>query len=176
MEGYRVMGHIKCVVEIEAPVEAVFAYVDDYKNTTKYMRDLTRWAPVGGKTHGKGAVFDVAMAAGPKTLDSVIEMTGWTENKSISWESTGGFHQKGSWKFTSKAGVTSATYEMEYEFGGGIAGKVLAKVAEPIVRMNIEKSIEQLRIQVEKAGTKGTVSKTGTKVGTTKTAKAPAKR
>ena len=49
------MGHITITEEIVAPVEAVFADVDDHRNTTKYMKDLTKWAPVGSKTHGKGA-------------------------------------------------------------------------------------------------------------------------
>jgi uncharacterized membrane protein len=144
------MGRITITKTIEAPIEAVFAYVDDYKNTTKYMRDLSKWEPIGGKKHGLGAVFEVGMKAGPKVLESTIEMDKWVENKTIAWESTDGFWQKGSWVFKTKAGKTEATYDMEYEFGGGIAGKLLAKAAEPIVRMNIEKSIAELKVQCEK--------------------------
>jgi len=139
---------------INAPVDGVFSYVDDYKNTTKYMRDLSKWKPVGNQNHGKGAVFEVGMKAGPKTLESTIEMDNWVENKLISWESTDGFWQKGKWAFKSKAGKTEATYDMEYEFGGGIAGKLLAKAAEPIVRMNLEKSVAELKAQCEKLSTK----------------------
>ena len=51
------MSHITTSEEIAAPVEAVFAFVDDHRNTTKYMKDLTKWAPAGSKTHGKGAQF-----------------------------------------------------------------------------------------------------------------------
>ena len=144
------MGHIKVTKEIDAPVEAVFGYVDDYRNTTKYMRDLTRWSPVDGKDHGKGAVFEVGMQAGPKVLESVVEMTSWTENKTIGWVSRDGFGQKGRWTFTHKAGTTQATFEMDYEFGGGIAGKLLGKATEPFVKMNIEKSVEALKEQTEK--------------------------
>jgi hypothetical protein len=39
---------------------------------------------------------------------------------------------------------------MAYEFGGGIAGKVLGRAAEPIVRSNLEKSVNQLKSQTEK--------------------------
>jgi uncharacterized membrane protein len=148
------MGHINIIETIDAPIETVFAYVDDYKNTTKYMRDLSKWQPVGNKNHGVGAVFEVGMKAGPKVLESTIEMDKWVENKTIAWEATDGFWQKGSWVFKTKGGKTVATYDMEFEFGGGIAGKFLAKAAEPIVRMNLEKSVAELKLQCEKLSAK----------------------
>jgi len=150
------MGHITVTRSIEAPVEAVFAYVDDYTNTTKYMKDLTKWQPVGSQTHGKGAQFEVAMKAGPKVLDSSVLITQWTENKVIAWKSESGFKQTGKWAFRANAdGGTEAVFDMEYEFGGGIAGKVLAKVAEPVVKMNIESSVDELKRQTEGLGAKG---------------------
>ncbi|HXA27470.1 MAG TPA: SRPBCC family protein [Candidatus Angelobacter sp.] len=147
------MGHITVTRTIDAPVETVFAYVDDHRNTTKYMKDLTKWQPAGSVTHGKGAQFDVAMKAGPKVLDSSVLITQWTENKVIAWQSQSGFKQTGKWAFKAKGGATEATFDMEYEFGGGIAGKVLAKVAEPVVKMNIESSVDELKKQTEKLGT-----------------------
>jgi len=154
------MGHINLTTTINAPIDTVFAYVDDYKNTTKYMRDLSKWKPVGSKSHGKGAVFEVGMKAGPKVLESTIEMDNWVENKTIAWESTNGFWQKGSWVFKTMGKKTQATYDMEFEFGGGIAGKFLAKAAEPIVRMNLEKSVAELKVQCEKLAGKKILAKT----------------
>ncbi len=148
------MGHINVSRVIEAPVETVFAYIDDYRNTTKYMKDLTKWHPVGSQTHGKGAHFEVAMKAGPKVLDSDVLITQWTENKVIAWESEKGFKQTGRWSFKSRAGGCEATFDMEYEFGGGLAGKVLAKAAEPFVKMNIEASVDELKRQTEKVAAK----------------------
>jgi uncharacterized membrane protein len=144
------MGHITVTRSIDAPVETVFAYVDDHRNTTKYMKDLTRWQPNGAVTHGKGARFAVAMKAGPKLLESTVLITQWTENKVIAWVSESGFKQTGKWAFTAKGGGTEAVFDMEYEFGGGLAGKVLGKAAEPIVKMNIESSVDELKKQTEK--------------------------
>ena len=143
------MSHITLVETVNRPVEQVFAYVDDYKNTTKYMKDLTRWQPEGAKNHGKGAVFAVAMKAGPKELDSVVDIVEWTENKVIAWKSKSGFKQTGKWAFRSKGDATEVTFDMEYDLGGGIAGKVLAKVAEPVVRMNLQSSVKALKTKVE---------------------------
>ena len=84
------MGRITIDMTINAPVATVFAYVDDYRNTTKYMKDLVKWQPTGKVTHGKGAQFDVGMRAGPTTLTSVVDITTWTENKAIGWHSQRG--------------------------------------------------------------------------------------
>jgi uncharacterized membrane protein len=148
------MGHITTSAEIAAPVEAVFAFVDDHRNTTKYMKDLTKWAPVGSKTHGKGAQFEVAMKAGPMTLSSVVDITTWTENRAIGWKSSGGFKQTGKWTFKPAAGGTEATFDMDYELPGGIAGRMASRLADPIVRGNIEASVRNLRSQVERSSKK----------------------
>jgi uncharacterized membrane protein len=151
------MGRITIDMTINAPVTTVFAYVDDYRNTTRYMKDLVKWQPTGKVTHGKGARFDVGMKAGPTTLSSVVDITTWTENKAIGWHSNEGFKQIGIWAFTPKGEKTQVTFDMEYEFGGGIAGKLLGRAAEPIVRGNLQRSVETLKLHTEKlAGPRST--------------------
>ena len=94
------MGRITIDMTINAPVATVFAYVDDYRNTTKYMKDLVKWQPTGKVTHGKGAQFDVGMRAGPTTLTSVVDITTWTENKHDRRGTlSDGFKQIGKWGF-----------------------------------------------------------------------------
>jgi len=144
------MGRITITDVIAAPIETVFDYVDDHRNTTKYMQDLTKWRPTGKITHGKGAQFEVGMRAGPTTLTSTVDITTWTQNQAIGWTSRQGFQQSGKWTFKPKADKTEATFDMEYEFGGGIAGKLLGRAAEPIVRMNLERSVKALKSQTEK--------------------------
>jgi uncharacterized membrane protein len=102
----------------------------------------------------KGAKFQVAMKAGPMTLSSVVDITTWTENRAIGWTSLEGFKQKGRWSFTEDGAGTEATFDMDYELPGGIAGRMLSRVAEPIVRGNIEQSVRALKRQVESAAVK----------------------
>jgi len=138
------MGKISITRVVDVPLDTVFDYVDDYHNTTKYMQGLSRWIPTGDIMHGKGAEFDVAMKAGPWDLGSVVEITRWTANKLIGWESRSGFHQDGQWAFKKQGAGTELTFTLEYEFPGGLAGKALSRGAEPIVRMNLEKSLDTL--------------------------------
>jgi uncharacterized membrane protein len=144
------MGHITINREIAAPVETVFAYVDNYKNTTKYMKGLTKWKPTTDVVHGKDAEFEVVMKAGPKDLGSVVLITTWTENKTIAWKSVDGFKQTGKWAFAKNGESTHVTFDMEYDLGGGMAGRMLGKVAEPVVRRNLEQSVTELKSQTEK--------------------------
>jgi uncharacterized membrane protein len=153
------MGRITISKVIAAPVETVFAYVDDYRNTTKYMKDLTKWKPTGEQTHGKGSEFDVGMRAGPTTLASTVHITTWTENRTIGWTSKQGFKQTGKWTFKPKGDETEATFEMEYEFGGGIAGRMLGRAAEPIVRSNLERSVGALKTNTEKLAKGGSTTR-----------------
>jgi carbon monoxide dehydrogenase subunit G len=116
-----------------------------------YMKDLTKWTPVGSTTHGKGAKFAVATKAGPMTLSSVVDITTWTENTAIGWTSREGFKQTGKWSFITSGDGTDSTFDMDYELPGGVAGRMLSRVAEPIVRGNIQQSVRNLRSHVEKA-------------------------
>ena len=50
-----------------------------------------------------------------------------------------------------RGGGTEATFDMDYELPVGIAGRMVSRAAEPIVRGNIEQSVRNLRSQVERA-------------------------
>jgi uncharacterized membrane protein len=144
------MGHISVTETIRAPVETVFAYVDDYRNTTRYMKDLVKWEPVGSKTHGKGSRFALAMKAGPLNIDGEVEITTWAANTAIGWTTRRGFKQDGSWSFRQRGDDTEATFAVDYDIPGGIAGRVMARAAEPILKGNLEASVRKLKDLTEK--------------------------
>jgi uncharacterized membrane protein len=144
------MGQISIKGEVNAPVDRIFGFVDDHRNTTRYMKGLTRWSPTSDVVHGKGAEFEVVMKAGPASLRSVVRITGWTENRTIAWRAIEGFAQSGRWAFSPRGDQTTVTLDMEYEFGGGIAGRMLGRAAEPAVRHNLEQSVAALKELTEK--------------------------
>ncbi|HEY4869246.1 MAG TPA: SRPBCC family protein [Candidatus Dormibacteraeota bacterium] len=170
------MGRITINDSIDAPVAVVFGYVDDHRNTTKYMQGLTKWKPTTSVTHGKGAKFEVAMKAGPTTLGSVVDITTWTENKAIAWRSTEGFKQTGKWAFKATGEEsTDVTFEMEYEFGGGIAGRMLGRAAEPVVKSNLQRSVKTLKQNTERLAARKAPPKAAVKASAKSAAKPAAK-
>jgi uncharacterized membrane protein len=148
------MGHITVTETIRAPVDTVFAYVDDYGNTTKYMKDLVKWEPVGSKTHGKGSRFALAMKAGPLNIEGEVEITTWTDRKAIGWTTRRGFKQDGAWTFRPQGDSTEATFEVEYDLPGGMAGRVMARAVEPILKGNLDASVRKLKELTEKLAKK----------------------
>jgi uncharacterized membrane protein len=170
------MGRITISDSIDAPVAVVFGYVDDHRNTTKYMQGLTKWKPTTSVTHGKGAKFEVAMKAGPSTLGSVVDITTWAENKAIGWRSTEGFKQSGKWAFKAKGEEsTDVTFEMEYEFGGGIAGRMLGRAAEPVVKSNLQRSVKTLKQNTERLAARKAPPKAAAKTSAKSASKPAAK-
>ena len=69
-----------------APVAVAFDYVDDYHHVPSWLFGITRFDPIGEQDRGLGAVYDAAMKIGPKTLGSVVKVTGWEQNALIELE------------------------------------------------------------------------------------------
>jgi uncharacterized membrane protein len=147
------MGRITVTETINAPVATVFDYVDDYRNTTKYMKDMTRWEPAGDTTHGLGSRFALSMKVGPMSIDGEVEIDQWVENQAIGWKTLKGFKQDGSWSFTEKGGGTEASFSVDIEFPGGMAGKMMARTIEPAIKGTLQGSVKQLKEQTEKRRT-----------------------
>lgn len=133
-----------------APVEVTFAYVDDYRNATKWMFGLSKFEATGERIRGVGAVFDGTFSVKPVNLRSTIEGTEWEENALIAFRSTSGFKNDSRWQFA-KAGDadTKITVDFHYELPGGLAGRALGKMLEPIVAITVRHSEAELRKLVE---------------------------
>jgi uncharacterized membrane protein len=133
-----------------APLDVAFAYLDDYRNATTWMFGLSTFEPVGDKDHGLDAVFDGTFAVKPVKLSSRIRVTEWEENKVIAFESIKGFKNWSTWRFESTGPEqTRIDVTFSYELPGGLAGRALSKVLEPIVAVSVRHSDEALRREIE---------------------------
>lgn len=139
------MGSVRASAVINAPVSEVFAYVDDWRNVQGFTQDLTVWEPVGKVTHGVGAVFHAAMRTGPMTQESTLEITRWEQDAAIGWEPRDGLKQTGLYTFTAAGAATEVTLAIDVQLPGGIAGRLLGKTIEPMLRINVAKTLENLK-------------------------------
>jgi uncharacterized membrane protein len=152
-------------VEIDRPVGAVFSFVDDYRNTTRYIVGMTHYRPTTKVTSGKGARFDlVKKTTGLPDIKSVIEITEWEQDRKIVFDSVSGFENGGSYTFTARGDRTTVklanTYDLTSLLGGGgglfggfkkAAGGAISKVAEGQARRDLTTSLEKLKHLVETA-------------------------
>lgn len=147
------MGHIHRVAVAKVLVSTGFAYVDDYRTVPDWMFGVTRFEPVGSRSQGLGATFDATMQLGPKALRSRVQITAWEQDRLIRLESIDGISNASTWRFSpTPDGHTELTVDFEYTLPGGVAGKLLAKIVEPIVGTAIAHTENTLRAKVEVAG------------------------
>lgn len=133
-----------------APRKVVFDYVNDYTTVPKWMFGVTKFEPVTDITSGVGATFDATMKIGPKSLSTTLRTTEWIENELVVLESVAGLSVSTRWAFSDDdADVTAAQVEFNYSLPGGIAGRALAALVEPVVGQAIKQTEASLVAQVE---------------------------
>jgi len=186
-------------VEIDRPADQVFAFVDDYKNVTRYIVGMTEYKPTTKQTNGKGSKFRfVKKTTGLPDIKSEVEITEWEEDRKISFKSFSGFDNGGTYTFSPRGERTlvrlSNTYDLSSLLGGGrgglfggiakAAGGIASKAAEGAVRKDLTTSLDKLRALVEaevkpRAGVKARAKAAGegkAAAGGASDRKAPAKK
>jgi uncharacterized membrane protein len=133
----------------EVPVDVAFDYIDDHRTVPDWMFGVVRFEPVSDQIHGLGAKFDATMRVGPKNLDSRVEIVEWDRNKAIVLSSISGFCTSSSWRFAELENEqTRLDVVFGYELPGGLAGRALGKLIEPIVGTAVRQTEQALRTQL----------------------------
>lgn len=123
-----------------------FEYVDEAANVPKWMYGISTFEPLTEQKHGLGATFKSEMVVGPKTFASVMKCTAWEQDKLIVMESIEGTTCVTRWKFTELSPAsTRVDMEFGYDLGGGLAGKALNKMVEPVVGVAVSTTEGKLR-------------------------------
>lgn len=132
--------------QLAKPADVAFDYVADYRTIPAWLDGISTFEPAGELDYGLGAVFDGALNLGVTTLHSTVKVTAFAEKTLIELESIKGFKNTSRWTFTPVSDtVSELTSELTYEFPGGLAGRAMGKVAEPLIAMVIKHSAEKLR-------------------------------
>ncbi|MGV8874219.1 MAG: SRPBCC family protein [Rhodococcus sp. (in: high G+C Gram-positive bacteria)] len=132
--------------------QAAFAYLDDFRNVPQWMFGITRFEPRSEITSGLGATYDATMQIGPKALTSVVHVTEWVPDERLTLESVEGLSNSSTWSFSDAAdGRTRLDVIFRYSLPGGIAGRLLGAVVEPVVGQAIRHTESTLRSQLEAA-------------------------
>jgi uncharacterized membrane protein len=136
-------------VEIAAPVDEVFAYVDDYTKTKDWMYGLDTMEPVSEQTSGVGATYDGVMKLGV-SLTSRIRCTAWEMERLIEITSIKGIKNTQRWTFTDLGdGRTRVDARISYTLPGGPVGKAMAAAVRPLIGVAVRSTSEALVRNVE---------------------------
>lgn len=146
------MPGVRHTVTTDTPRDDVFAYVDDYRNVPQWMFGVTRFEPVTDQTSGLGATYDATMKIGPKNLKSTLRVTEWEAGRVVVLTSIAGFDVQTGWRFAdADDGTTTVDVNFDYQLPGGLAGRALGALIEPVVGGAVRQTETALRAAVEGA-------------------------
>jgi uncharacterized membrane protein len=152
-----VVAKVRETVEIDAPIEKVWAVVhEDFKNAKKWTSSLDHIDELTDGPLGKGTElrYTITTGAGKQQLD--VEHTTVTPGKTVAGKFIKG-PIKGSWKYSyaEKDGGTKLTYTMEYE-PNGFAARLFFGVIEKQVPNDLKRTLASLKKYIESGkGPKG---------------------
>jgi acyl-CoA synthetase (AMP-forming)/AMP-acid ligase II/uncharacterized membrane protein len=137
-------------VTIDAGREEVWALVSDPSSYPRFMHGITRFEPRGDVERGLGARYSMRMRVGSADVGGVVEVVEFDEPNDMAWTSITGIDQRGRWRVReSEDGGTRVTLRLSYGAPGGVLGAITDRVSAPTVGANLDKSLENLRRELE---------------------------
>jgi uncharacterized membrane protein len=138
-------------IDISAPPEAVWEFVADPGRYLHFMSGITRWEVVSDEPQGLGARYRMLFRVGSAEVGGLIEVIEWDPSRDMAWTSVLGLDQRGRWRLRERPGNrTHVELRLSYGVAGaGIFGWLSEQVAAPTVRGHLQRSVRQLKRQVE---------------------------
>jgi uncharacterized membrane protein len=137
-------------VVINAPRRLVWDYVTDPANYTLFFSGITRWEVEGRKKRGAGARYRMLMRVGSAEVGGLVEIVEYDEPGDMAWTSVMGVDQRGRWRLREHGGNrTSVMFRLSYHAPGGLLGWISDQLSAPMVRGNIQHTLENLKRHIE---------------------------
>lgn len=138
-------------MQVAAPMELVWSIVSDPERVLDFMHGVTRWEVAGELPRGEGARYRMLLRVGSAEVGGLVEVVEWVEPSEFAWTSVTGVDQRGRWRLReTSGGRTRVEFRLAYGVAGsGLWGWVAERVAAPMVKDHVQRSLEQLRRLVE---------------------------
>ena len=137
-------------VTIKCSPERAFDYFADYKHVAAVLEGVTQWKPIGTKSEGIGARYEVEMVALGFPLKNVLRLDRWRRPHEIGWVSELGLiKQEGGFTFTRVKGEVHIVLRIAYTPPGAILGAAVAGRLDGVVRDRLQKALERIREVLE---------------------------
>ncbi|GGO88881.1 hypothetical protein GCM10011584_16950 [Nocardioides phosphati] len=135
--------------DVNVASDVAFAYLSDYTKIADWLYGLSELKALTEQTRGVGAKFDGTIKLGAK-LQSHLEVIEFEEGRLMVLDSFKGIKNTSHWLVT-PTGATTCKIKVtwDYDLGGGIAGKALGKVVEPVVKIAAGASTKSLKEKLE---------------------------
>jgi len=137
-------------VNVKTTPERAFDYFADHRHVAEVLEGVNRWEPVGPKTKGLGARFNVEMLAFGVPLKNVLRLDRWRRGREIGWASESGLiKQQGGFTFTETRDGVRIELRIAYEPPASVIGAAVARRLDGVVRRRLEHALEEIKERLE---------------------------
>jgi uncharacterized membrane protein len=139
-------------VTVKGSPERAFDYFADHRHVAAVLDGVTKWKPIGVKTEGVGARYEVELVALGFPLKSVLRLNRWRRPNEIGWVSEKGLiKQEGGFTFTKVKGRGGVhiVLRIAYTPPGAILGGAVAGRLDGLVRGRLQAALERIREVLE---------------------------
>lgn len=137
-------------VTVRCSPERAFDYFADHRHVAAVLDGVTKWEPIGNRTEGVGARYEVEMVALGFPLKSVLRLNRWRRPHEIGWVSEKAvIKQEGGFTFTRVKGGVHIVQRIAYTPPGSILGSAIAGRLDGVVRHRLQAALERIREVLE---------------------------
>lgn len=135
------MANITKAIDVNVPVEVIFNFVANPRNSLKYIADFTKFEPVGEPEYGLGAKVLAAGTFMGVEYQARLEIVEFVPDQKFVTRSSGGVKGFSTWEFRALSeNVTEVTFTSAYQLPGSVLGWMFDKLM-------VEKAVEKNTIQ-----------------------------
>jgi uncharacterized membrane protein len=144
------MREFSAAVTIKCSPEKAFDYFADHRHVAAVLEGVTEWKPIGAKSEGVDARYEVEMVALGFPLKSVLRLNRWRRPHEIGWVSESGLiKQEGGFTFTKVTEGVRIVLRIAYSPPGAMLGAAVASRLDGVVRRRMQTALERIREVLE---------------------------
>ena len=140
----------KSAVTARCSPERAFDYFADYRHVADVLEGVSKWEPVGAKTRGVGARYNVELVTFALPLRSLLRLNRWKPPEEIGWASESGLiKQDGGFTFEKVPDGVRIELRIAYEPPASFVGAALARPLDRMLRERLRRALERIRERLE---------------------------
>jgi len=137
-------------IDVKTTPERAFDYFADYRHVPQVLEGVSRWQPIGSRSRGLGARFDVEMVTLGVPLKNVLRLNRWRRPEVIGWESESGLiKQEGEFRLRAIPDGVRIELRIAYEPPGAVLGAAVARRMDSTVRRRLDGALKRIRAALE---------------------------
>jgi len=137
-------------VVVHTSSERAFDYFADHRHVAKVLEGVTRWEPIGSRSTGIGARYNVELVAMGFPFRSVLRLDRWRRPHEIGWESESGLiEQEGGFTFTEVPDGVRVELRIAYVPPASVAGALVARRLQGLVERRLQRAMDRVRDTLE---------------------------